>query len=647
MACTAASHEQVDFSSVNRSWHSARLPNANAKRVVKKLDGNEWTLDGLPVLVPNAWNKIDGANGISEGNSRFAPSIESDWYARRRGVYSRSLPNARKGRRYFIRCEGASQTAVVRVNGTKIGTHKGAFTAFCFEATAAMMPTGNQLEIEVSNEFDPAIPPLSGDFTLCGGLYRSVWLIETDPVCIDPTIAGGSGVRVFPEMNGTVRVEVDISGADDAVVDWTPKKIANPKLWSPEEPNMYEVAVTVRKGLWSDTVCQSFGFRTAEIRKDGFYLNGVKRKVRGVNRHQDLEGMGWEQSSAQEERDIRLVKAMGADGIRLAHYPQSGNVFDLCDRYGLMVWSETPLVGICGDGDFRVNAETVMREMVAQHRNHPSVCWWGVWNELGVSGVKTARDVAVATRLAELCRSLDTSRPIVAATCMPKLKELNKTVPHIAYNIYPGWYTKMTMKEHVDELLALNEIKVAALSEYGAGASVFQHENPVTTVDGTSHAKFHPEEYQTLVHMADYREIVSDDRLWGSFVWAMFDFASDARREGDRDGVNDKGLVTRDRVTPKDAYFMYKANWNPEPMLHLCGKRLRKIEHGKQKVDIVAFSNAGAVTLTVNGKTIGTKTPDEIKAVTFASVPLSIGANNIAVEAGNLRDEYSCKVMDM
>ena len=615
-----------------------------AGRIETRLDGNDWTLDGLPVLVPNCWNKIDAADGDpGDGNKRKSgcKSVPATTYVRRRGVYSRALPGASAGRRYFVRCEGASQKATVRVNGRTLGVHKGSFTAFCFEATAAMKPDGNLLEIEVSNEIDATIPPLDADFSLCGGLYRSVWLVETDPVCIDPTIDGGPGVRVFAEPDGTVRVEADVSGADDAVVDWTPRKVANPRLWSPEEPNVYEVAVTVRKGGWSDTVRQPFGFCTSEIRKDGFYLNGVKRKVRGVNRHQDLAGMGWEVSPAQDERDIRLIKAMGADSVRLAHYPQNDNVFSLCDRYGLMVWTEVPNVNLIGGAEYMANARTMLREMIAQKRNHPSVCWWGVWNELRdkVECAEGGSWIEKSKEFVALVNELDPSRPVVAATCTPEFPAINASVPNICANTYPGWGGRLhTMKAVIDDYFARNVLTMFALSEYGAGGSVNQHQNPVSRPKNNS--RFHPEEWQTKVHMDDLRHIIGEDRIWGSFAWVMFDYASDERREGDHSGVNDKGLVTRDRVTLKDAFYLYKANWNPAPMLHLCGKRMKRksASDGAAEIDVVAFSNVGDVTLTVNGKVAGRAKPDDIRSVTFKAVALKAGVNTIVVESGGLRD---------
>jgi len=222
----------------------------------------------------------------------------------------------------------------------------------------------------------------------------------------------------------------------------------------------------------------------------------------------------------------------------------------------------------------------------------------------------------------------------VAATCKPKMADLNASVPHVAYNIYPLWYARDGMAAVVDGFFRLNAVTTLALSEYGAGGSVFQHENPAHQPETV--ALFHPEEWQTFVHMSDLRAIQDDARLWGSFVWAMFDFAADARREGDRHGVNDKGLVTRDRTTAKDAYFLYKVNWNPEPLVHLCGKRM--VQAADQTVDVTAFSNVGDVTLTVNGEIVGTQTPDAIRSVTFGGVRLAAGENEICVTAGGRTD---------
>ena len=287
----------------------------------------------------------------------------------------------------------------------------------------------------------------------------------------------------------------------------------------------------------------------------------------------------------------------------------------------------------------------MLREMIAQHRNHPCVCWWGMWNEVFNMGNPDEAWARKAYELAPLAAELDPSRSVVAATykeigrVSPEtLATLNRSVPNICYNIYPGWYVEPdisnSMKRELDVFFAQNAVKTTALSEYGVGGSVHQHQNPPEKPKTT--AMFHPEEWQTKQLTDDLRDITADDRLWGSFVWAMFDFSHDGRREGDRYGILDKGIVTRDRATFKDAFFLYKANWNAEPLLHLCSKRMTATTNAV--CEVVCFSNVGDVTLKVNGAVIGTARPDSVKSVTFTGVELAPGENEIVVEAGGLRD---------
>ena len=131
------------------------------------------------------------------------------------------------------------------------------------------------------------------------------------------------------------------------------------------------------------------------------------------------------------------------------------------------------------------------------------------------------------------------------------------------------------------------------------------------------------------LHAADYRAIASDGRIWGAFIWAMFDFAADARREGGKNGINDKGLVTRDRAVKKDVFYFYKANWSKEPVLHVCSQRAG--ETSGESCTVVGFSNRGPVTLSVNGRQVGTKDPDSVMVVMWSDVPLVEGENVISL----------------
>ena len=601
-----------------------------ASRQVTRLDGADWTLDGAAVTVPHTWNAVDGADGKGPAWSNSASARS---YLRRRGVYRHALPDRDGKRRYFVRCLGAAQKAVVRVNGTEIGRHVGAYTAFAFEATKAMSPKGNVLEIEVDNFLDGDVQPVQADFTVYGGLYRGVEVIETDPVCIDCVTDGANGVRLEPNpATGEVVAYVSVDGGTNEVRRF---RFPNPELWTPENPKLYTVDVTVAQAGSVDTVRETFGFRTAEFRPDGFYLNGVKRKIRGVNYHQDREGRGWAVSEADHAADIALMKEMGADGLRTAHYPHAGATYAECDRQGLLVWCEYPNVNDMGTTEaYRQNALAGIREMIAQNRNRPSIVVWSVANEYRTNAVVRLDWLKrLVGDFAAEARRLDSSRAVAAATCRSYLADVNMIPDVTGFNFYPGWYRGEAdgMKATIDAALAETPRQTIGVTEYGAGGNVDCHES--AEVRNRTVCPFHSEEYQAWVHHGNYLTLKNDPRVWGTYVWLMFDFGADARREGSRYGLNDKGLVAFDHTTRKDAFYFYKANWNPEPMLHLVGQRMMSTTNAA--VTVMAFWNGeGDVTLKVNGKTVGTVRPDDVKTAIWRSVPLKLGKNAIEVSAG-------------
>ena len=403
--------------------------------------------------------------------------------------------------------------------------------------------------------------------------------------------------------------------------------------------------------LDGETVEKRVGFRTVEFRRDGFYLNGVRRRVRGVNRHQDMAGKGWALSPEDEERDIRLIQEMGCDAVRLCHYPQSENIYRLCDELGLLVWSEIPNVDyLTLTETYRRNALDMAREMIEWRGSHPCVAWWSCYNELYSSGefkgeqpFRPTKGAVYDPAIRLLCahmKSLDPTRPVVAAACRRTLASIIAIPDHIGFNVYPGWYGTETMTEWIDVFLKGNpKYECFAMSEYGAGGSASQHQNPVRPLD-RARTFDHSEEYMTQVHVSDWRQMARDERLWGVFIWCFNDFGASDRYEGERPGVNDKGLVTADRTTFKDSYFFYKANWNPVPLLHLCSKRMSTTTNAV--CDVMAFANVRApVRLKVNGEVRGERMPDDVMAVVFPSVELRPGANEIAVEAGGLSDRSS------
>lgn len=622
---------------------------ASGARESVDLSGAGWTANGDPVTIPHTWNAIDGADG---GDPEWGDSASSLSYARRTVVYRRGLPSLSKNRRAFLRFQGVSSKAVIRVNGHEIGRHVGAYTAFVCEATEWMSAgSGNGLEVVVDNLVDSNVPPCAADFTVYGGIYRGVELIVTDRVCIDPTFHGGPGVWVEADpATGRVAVDVRLNGATEnavvtcevrdpsgkVVTSGDPKSllVPHPALWSPVTPNLYTLTAMLKDGMSEDRVSVRFGFRTVEFRKDGFYLNGARHKIRGVNRHQDREGKGWALTAADEDEDIALIKEMGADGLRTAHYPQSVRIYDLCDEKGLLAWVESPNVNaLNGSEECRRNAIANLEDAIWQHKNHPSVFVWSISNELSTNRAPQGVTERLMTELKGIAKGIDRTRSVSLATCRAYQKDVNAIPDAIGFNFYPGWYRNVPdgMTGTIDAALADNPfLTTIGVTEYGAGACVLQHGDararnmPLTPV--------HIEEWQAWVHYRNYKSLFADDRVWGSFVWVMFDFGADARREGPRHGINDKGLVTGDRRFRKDAFHLYKANWTSTPVLHLVGSRLQQTTNALMTV--VGFSNVGAVRLTVNGREIGVKDPDEVKTVVWKDVLLEEGANEIRLESG-------------
>lgn len=610
----------------------------------------DWMCDGEKVVVPHTWNAKDGSDGSSNVFQDTDNSVAGRAYLRCSKTYRTELPEPLAGKRYFVRCDAASVRALVAVNGREVGIHRGPFTAFAYEITDFLREHDNVLEIVVDNYFDGKQPPIYADYTVQGGLYRPVWLIETDPVCIDPTRWGGPGVEIATDADtGAIRVKTYVSGADEVeyayAIDEKPVselRIDSPKLWSPEEPNLYDLAITVKKGTFSDTVHQKIGFKKAEFRQDGFYLNGVKRVLRGVNYHQEDEDHGWALTPKEIRRDIGLMKEIGADAVRTAHYPHSRTCYDLCDELGLLTWIEIPASGrILDDPVYVARLHDTVRELIAQNRNHPSLLVWSLFNELysisdGIAMPKGTAEPVIAG-LQKLVKELDPDHPTTGAAAYHDNLELNAIPDIAAFNTYPGWYgtSAYEMTFRIDRHLATNRCPIVGIGEYGSGASVHHHENPLA--DHKRHdSPFHPEEMQTAIHRIEYDCIRKHDRMWGTFIWAMFDFASDNRCEGDHKGVNDKGLVTHNRGVRKDVFHFYRTNWVKEPQLHLCSKRMR--EANAAKVNVMGFSNVGNVELFVNGKAIGVRTPDAVCTVEWKGVPLREGYNVVELKAGGLSD---------
>ena len=491
-----------------------------------------WTADGAPVTLPHCWNVEDGTDGPTDPKANNHDSVAGTGYARRKVVYRRDLPPATPGLKRYLRVHAASIHAVVKVDGREIGRHAGAFTAFTF----ALPPDGKALEIEVDNFFDPDVPPVCGDFTMYGGLYRGVELIEAPPS------------RAFVAADG----------------------------------------------LFADELAAPTDLPRYEFRADGFYVDGTRTFLRGVNYHQDREGKGWAISDADEEADIKLIKAMGANAIRTSHYPRGERFYDLCDKYGLYVWTEIPLVDATTDSAaFRANTLQVAREMVLQHRRNRCIAMWGIFNELYLKKMPDGQAEPLVREVQALIRSLD-PRPTVAANFRQERPELNAIPDALGFNLYPGWYNGKSSElgARIEACRLANGRSCVAVSEYGAGGSLGQISG--TDVRPDAGGTFHPVDYQLRHHVDSWNSIKSNPRVWGAFVWQMFDCASDSRREGARAGLNDKGLVAFDHTSLKPAYEFYRREWN-RPAAAPARMTVVATNDFQAAIDAVAAAGGGTV----------------------------------------------------
>ncbi|MGA3171396.1 MAG: glycoside hydrolase family 2 TIM barrel-domain containing protein [Chthoniobacteraceae bacterium] len=619
------------------------------------------------VTIPHTWNTIGADAGKHHSDAHFKSGYYRGacWYAR-----VLDIPADWRGKRVFIRFEAAALVAKTYLNGQLLGEHRGGFTAFCYELTPLLhFGAANELRVQVDNSHQEDVPPLSGDFNVDGGIYRPVHLIVTDPVCISPLNMASPGVYLTTKLltdavaeievktlvsNGAAgranpEVKAEIADAGGKIVTWgmepatvesgstaevtSTLRLNSPHRWNGrKDPYLYTAIVSLARGDETrDSIKQPLGLRTVAISEEkGFLLNGQPYPIYGVNRHQDWGDGGWAATDADYDEDAKLILDMGATAVRLTHYPQSDYWHDLCDRNGLLLWNEVSLVNEIRDTpEFSANAEQQLRELILQRYNHPCVAFWGLFNEVGLA--KTSPPDALLKRLKAVIGELDQSRLIVAAIFAGN-KSYNQIPDHPCFNRYPGWYQKNGTMESSIEAGAKEVGKRIALSEYGAGANTAQHEEGALTQPNPN-GPFHPEEWQTYVHETDWAGMKDNPLVWGTFAWVMFDFQSASRHEGGQPHLNDKGLVTEDRKTKKDAYYFYQANWSDEPMIHIASSRMtpRRLA----VTDIEVFSNCDRVELIVNGKSLGAAPPDNVKVFRWGNVTLQPGRNEIKAIASS------------
>jgi len=613
------------------------------------------------VSTPHTWNAADGADG---GNNYYRGT---GWYRRHYTV-----PIAYAGKQLYLQFAGANQVADVWVSGTYLGQHAGGYARFRFNATAAVhVGQDNVIAVKVNNADNNDIAPQTADYSFDGGIYRNVSFWAVDPVQIRMLDYAGPGVylrqrsvtaasatvdvttKLFNNLGTALNVSVRTVITDAAgtvVADQTASAgsvaahagkdvvqtvtIANPHRWDGlADPYQYNANVELRDtatGRVTDVVTEPLGLRSFAIDPNtGFSLNDHHLDLHGVNLHQDRAGAGWAVNDAQHTQDFDLIKEIGATAVRMAHYQHDQKDYNLADAAGLVVWAEIPLVNdTTASSGFTANAEQQLRELIRQNYNHPSIVFWSIGNEQRADNAATNN---LLTDLAGIVNAEDPDRLSTYATCC--VSDTGAVPTHAettGYNKYYGWYTGSVsgLGPNLDSLHAAMPARPVAVSEYGAGANTTQHElNPAQPSAG---GQWHPEEYQALLHEQSWKQLQARPYVWGKFVWNMFDFASDGRNEGSQPGINDKGLVTRDRAVKKDAFYWYKANWSPASTLYITSRRWT--QRTTATTDVKIYSNAATVTLSLNGTSLGSRSSAD-HIFTWPGVTLRSGTNTVTATA--------------
>ncbi|MFI3229156.1 MAG: glycoside hydrolase family 2 TIM barrel-domain containing protein [Bacillota bacterium] len=606
------------------------------KKIININENWSFTKEGETIIVnlPHTYNAVDGQTTAH--------------YYKGKVQYSKTLTDL-KGTCY-IEIGAANSVAEVIFNGSSLGVHKGGYSMFRYDLTKHIIAGANNLVIEVDNSDSEEIYPAKADFTFYGGLYRDVNLITEvddihfeligrgfDSVHATPTVVGDDGfidVKTYAVGGDKVRFTLfDKVGEAVLTVESSDTKqnkltLQNPTLWDGvKNPYLYKLQCELLKdNEVRDTTSVIIGFRTIVFDDSkGCFLNGKHVKLKGVSRHQDRLGMGNALTEKEHREDLELIKEVGANSIRLAHYQHDKTFYDICDEMGFLVWAEVPVITLFSEQK-QENAESQLRELITQNYNHPCIFCWGVQNEISVNGAAKGL-VEGITKLNTLAKSLDASRPTTSAqVMMAGVKHpLNDITDILGYNLYFGWYVETTARLDVwlKEFREANPNRSLCLSEYGAEGILKYQTDKGVQGDYT-------EDYQARYHR-DYLEIINKyDWMWGSYVWNMFDFGSAIRDEGGVQGRNNKGLITLDRKTKKDSFYVYKAYWSDEKFVHIGGERYVNRVVGKSTISVI--SNMEDIVLLVNG----TRHDLSGSKVMYAEVDIISGENIVQATSGGL-----------
>ncbi len=645
-----------------------------------------------PVSLPHTWNAEDAFD-------------EVPGYFRGNGWYRKKIliPLSFKHRKIFIYFEGANEVTDVYINNKHAGTHRGGYTGFCFDITGYVVPGDTAwLAIRVNNENHEDIPPISGDWTFYGGIYRDVFLIATHPLHFNMLDHGSEGVFFSTPLvnekyshwmvNGTVVNENNISRTvkiSMALLDKSEKKVSSadtiftaatgiskfllhsvliaPKLWSPANPYLYTLLASVSlNDTVTDILNIPVGIRSFSVDTvNGFVLNGIPVQLNGVCRTQDYSGLGFALCDEQHRDDARLIKELGAVFVRAGHYPMDKSFVDELDRLGILYWEEIPVSDVIDTSvAFMETCKYNLTEMIRQHYNHPSIILWGYYNEImltrwrGISAENLPlieqKTLLLAHELEKITRTEDSLR--ITANANHNKPEwynnlgLNDISVVTGWNIYNGWYSKQLddFGKEQDHEHQRYPHRLVIISEYGAGSDRRINTTVAEPYDFSI-------QYQQLFHENYWQQINRRKYIIGSTIWNLTDFGSEQRNES-MPAINNKGLLTFDREK-KDVYFFYKAAWSPSPVLHIAtndwNHRVGFAINDSLPVissPLKIYSNCDSIVLWINDRLSERKMITNFNAV--FDIFLSNGINTLMAigwyngQTVTTQSEISCEVLE-
>lgn len=653
---------------INESWYFHKGDIKDAEK--STTDIAKWE----HVNIPHCWNAED--------------SYKTKDYYRGAGWYRKNIviPAKYEGKRLFIRFDGASLQSNVYVNGKHVGNHKGGYTAFCFDVTDYLLiGKKNVIAVRVDNS-EQDIAPLSADFTFFGGIYRDVWLLSVDKVHFDMENMASPGVFietpsvsekeamvlirgviqnkdkgnrklklsniVLDNKGVTVSKEIislNVKKGEKLAFSISAKSITNPNLWSPQSPYLYSVETSIldaKTNAVIDKVVNPLGFRWFSFDAiTGFQLNDKPLKLNGVCRHQDQQYLGSALSDEQHRRDMQMIKNLGANFIRISHYPQDDAILEQCDRLGLIAWEEIPIVNyIAPNEDFAATCESQLQEMIRQHYNHPSIMMWGYMNEIMLGTLKKSEEpnyaflkqqtTALAQRLKKVLHEEDKARVSVVAQHenVPAYDNLGlSSIANVmGWNLYQGWYgdTVYDFGKFMDRQHSLHPERPHIISEYGAGSDIRIHSLQPECFDfSIEYQQFYIEEMMKMINKRSY--------IAGSSLWNFIDFGS-AVREESMPHINNKGITYANRK-PKDVYYYYQSLWSDKPVLHIASRdwenRVGLLSKESEIVfqPVKIYSNLSDAELFLNGKSLGKKAMNNCNAVW--NTPFNEGINTLTARA--------------